>query len=160
MNLYIASDHTGLELKSLLVQELTAVGHSVHDLGANSYDANDDYPDYVTPCAERVAAEPDALGIIIGGSGHGEAMAANRVKGARAVSFYGPRQTLDALESEGTTGTDGYDIVRIARMHNDANILSLGARFVRIEEAVLAVRAFVETPFSGEGRHIRRIGKF
>lgn len=87
-------------------------------------------------------------------------MAANRVPGVRAATFYGPRSPVAALEAEGTAADDGYDIVRIARRHNDANVLSLGARFTTHDEALAAVRAFLDTPFSEDARHVRRIAKF
>jgi len=160
MTIYLAADHTGVALKRSLIESIKGLGYEAVDLGAEQVTPGDDYPDFVTPCAERVAAEQGARGIVIGGSGHGEAMAANRVRGVRAATFYGPRAPLGELESEGTHPGDVYDIVRIARMHNDANVLSLGARFVSLEEAVAAVRVFLDTPFSQEERHIRRITKF
>jgi len=160
MTVYLAADHTGIKLKAALLQALTELGHAAVDLGAEPFDPEDDYPDVVTPCAARVAAEQDAFGIVIGGSGHGEAMAANRLPGVRAATFYGPRASAGALESEGTASTDAYDIVRVARRHNDANVLSIGARFVTEAEAEEAARIFLETPFSGDERHIRRIAKF
>lgn len=161
MRLYLASDHAGFDLKRSLLDALAAEGREALDLGATALDPADDYPDFITPLAERVAAEPGALGVAIGGSGEGEAMAANRVKGARAAVFYGPRSATGAIEIEGTTaGGDGYDLVRLARAHNDANILSLGARFLTDAEALEAVRIFVATPFSGLPRHARRLAKF
>lgn len=160
MTVYLAADHTGISLKERMRVLLSELGHTAVDLGAETFDLGDDYPDYVTPCAERVAAEQGSFGIVIGGSGHGEAMAANRVRGIRAITFYGPRAPVGTLEVEGTESTDTYDIVRIARRHNDANVLSLGARFITEEEAATAVRTFLATHFSGEERHIRRIGKF
>jgi ribose 5-phosphate isomerase B len=141
---YLASDHAGFELKEALIPYIGTLGHAAEDMGAYELSLTDDYPDYIVPCAERVAAEPGAVGIILGGSGQGEAMAANRTKGIRAAVFYG--------------GT--LDIPRLAREHNDANILSLGARFVNETEAKEAVRTFLATAFSGEERHSRRLGKF
>ena len=160
MTVYLAADHTGIKLKAALLEALLELGHAAVDLGAESYDSEDDYPDIVTPCAARVAAEQDALGIVIGGSGHGEAMAANRLLGVRAATFYGPRAPIAELESEGTVSTDAYDIVRVARRHNNANVLSIGARFVSREEAIEAARIFIETPFSNDERHVRRLSKF
>lgn len=149
MTIHLAADHAGFELKRVLIDSLEQAGHEVVDHGAAAYDADDDYPDFITPCAEAVGSATDVMGIVIGGSGHGEAMAANRVPGVRAASFYGPRG-----------GDDGYDIVRVSRMHNNANILSLGARFITEEEALEAVRIFLNTPFSEDARHVRRIAKF
>ncbi len=160
MKLYIASDHTGFGLKSELVSYVRMLGYEVEDMGAHELVPDDDYPDMITPAAERVAATPDTLGIVIGGSGQGEAMAANRVKGARCALFYGQAKAVGAIDAEGAPALDGYDIVRLAREHNDANVLSLAARFVDLETAKDAVRIFIETPFSGLERHARRIGKF
>ncbi len=144
MHIFIASDHAGFALKNALVEHCRTLGHEVEDMGAFTLNPDDDYPDFITPCAEKVAATHDARGIIIGGSGQGEAMAANRIKGVRAAVFYG----------------GSLELVRLAQEHNDANILSLGARFVSVEEADLAVRIFLETPFSDSPRHARRLAKF
>lgn len=148
MRIYLAADHAGFALKEQLCAHLREGGYEVEDLGAHVVDESDDYPEYILPCAARVAGDTGAMGIVVGGSGHGEAMAANRVPGARAVTFYGPH------------AQEGYGIVRIAREHNDANILSIGARFVSFAEAREAVQIFIETPFSGDDRHVRRLGKF
>lgn len=141
--IYLASDHAGFELKDALAQFLQAQGHLVEDLGPHTLVPGDDYPDYVAPLAEKVAAQAGAFGIALGGSGEGEAMAANRTPGARAAEYYG----------------GNLDIVRLAREHNDANILSLGARFISPEEAREAAALFLTTPFSGDERHKRRIEK-
>ncbi|KND48259.1 MAG: ribose 5-phosphate isomerase B [Parcubacteria bacterium C7867-004] len=158
--LFIASDHTGFALKGELVSYVGLLGYEVEDLGAHELDPGDDYPDVVTPCALKVTQTPGSLGIVIGGSGQGEAMCANRVKGARAAIFYGQAQAIGAIDAQGAPSLDGFDIVRLAREHNDANILSLAARFITIEDAREAVRIFIETPFTAEERHVRRIGKF
>ena len=163
---YLANDHAGFALKSVLIERLRAFGYETEDLGSHSFEAGDDYPDFITPCAKKVAADgakpggAQSFGVIIGGSGQGEAMCANRVPGARAALFYGPVRASYALDINGAPSEDGYDIVRIARRHNDANVLSLASRFVKEEEAEEAVRVFLETPFSGDPRHVRRIGKF
>ena len=160
MKVFIATDHTGFILKNVLLEYVRdALLYEVEDLGAYELNPEDDYPDYVVPCAQKVAEE-GALGIIIGGSGQGEAMAANRVRGARAAVFYGKIKAQGAINAEGAPPLDGCDIVRLAREHNDANLLSLGARFISEEDAKEAVRIFLETPFSGSERHVRRIGKF
>ncbi len=160
MTIYFAGDHAGFELKNMLLSHVRTLGYDVEDLGAPAFNAEDDYPDYITPCAMRVAAEPGARGIIIGGSGQGEAMCANRVPGVRAAVFYGPRRVTAALDSEGGRSEDGYDAVRLPRRHNDANVLAIGARFVSGDEADEAVRIFLDTPFSGSSRHARRLAKF
>lgn len=160
MKVYFASDHAGFNLKNALIEHVRTLGYDVEDLGAKELDTEDDYPDFVTECANKVAEEPENRGIILGGSGQGEAMCANRVKGARAAVFYGPMRVTEALEKEGGQSEDGFDGVRLARRHNDANILSIGARFVGAREADEAVRIFLETEFSNSERHQRRIGKF
>ena len=136
------------------------LGYTVEDLGAHTLDPEDDYPDFMTPLAKRVASEAGSRGIMLGGSGQGEAMCANRVPGIRAAVFYGPHRVTEALEIEGGHSQDGYDTVRLPRRHNDANVLSIGARFVSGDEAQEAVRIFLETSFSGAPRHERRIAKF
>ncbi|MFM2330642.1 MAG: hypothetical protein RLZZ26_149 [Candidatus Parcubacteria bacterium] len=158
--IFITSDHAGFALKELLIERVRALGHEVEDVGPFTYNQDDDYPDFVTPLAERVAASPDIRGIVIAGSGQGEAMCANRTKGARSSVFYGPMRVTGVLDIEGDASEDGYDVVRLPRMHNDANILSIGARFVSEEDANEAVRIFLETPFAGTERHARRIAKF
>lgn len=157
MTVYIAADHSGIELKDNLKKLLPDVAFV--DLGGDGTNDNDDYPDVIAPCAERVAVE-GAFGIVIGGSGQGEAMVANRTRGARAAVFYGLATPTEAIEVEGTTDTDPFAIVRLARRHNNANMLSLGARFLDAQTAAAAVRIFLDTPFSGDERHARRIAKF
>jgi len=166
--IYFASDHAGYELKSTLIEYLRASGVEVEDMGAHTLDTEDDYPDFITPCAQKVAmkytsarfARTGVFGIIIGGSGQGEAMSANRINGIRATVFYGGANALGAIEEDGTNAQDTMDIVRLARRHNDANILSLGARFISVEKAKEAVDIFLNTEFSNLPRHIRRIAKF
>lgn len=160
MKVYIAADHAGLRMKAALFSLLEGMGHTVEDLGAYSLDPNDDYPDVVTPLAERVAREPESFGIVCAGSGQGEAMCANRITGVRAAVCYALVKATEALDMEGAHAEDGYDVVRLARKHNNANILSIGSRFLTVHEATEAVRVFLSTPFSGDERHARRIAKF
>lgn len=148
MKVYLATDHAGFEIKEGIASYLKEAGHEVIDMGAHAYVTDDDYPDFIGPCAQDVAANLGSFGIVFGGSGHGEAMVANRTQGVRAATFYGPHKER------------GYEIVMLAREHNDANILSVGAQFVTLEEATEAVRIFLETPFSEDERHLRRLGKF
>ncbi|MFA5998247.1 MAG: RpiB/LacA/LacB family sugar-phosphate isomerase [Candidatus Paceibacterota bacterium] len=157
---YFAADHAGFALKNALIEHVRTRGYEVEDLGAFALAPEDDYPDFMTPLAERVSNEPDSCGVIIGGSGQGEAMCANRIRGVRAAVFYGPMRVTAALDIEGGHSEDGYDAVRLPRRHNDANVLSIGARFVSGEEADKAVRVFLDTPFSGSPRHARRLAKF
>jgi ribose 5-phosphate isomerase B len=139
MRVYIASDHAGFELKSHLIGWLEAAGHEPVDCGSYEYDADDDYPPYVLRAATRVGADADSLGIVIGGSGNGEAIAANKVVGIRAALAW----------SE--------EIAELAREHNDANVISIGARMHTQDEATRFVEIFMTTPYSGEERHARRI---
>ena len=139
MRVHIGTDHAGFELKNFLVGALVADGHDVVDHGPDAYDAEDDYPVYCIPVAEGAVAEPGSLGIVIGGSGNGEQIAANKVIGARAALAY------------------DRDTTTLARQHNDANVVSIGARMHTEEEALGFVRVFLATPFSGNERHARRI---
>lgn len=172
---YFASDHAGFALKDSLAEFLNVKGYGVEDMGAYSFSPEDDYPDFITPCAQKVVQENEngkgseehsraegarVFGVIIGGSGQGEAMAANRIKGVRAAVFYGAAHANGAIDENGTTSSDELDIVRLSRLHNDANILSFGARFVSEELAQKALLIFLETQFSGEARHARRIAKY
>lgn len=142
MKIFIGSDHAGFDLKEKLKPFLVELGHDVEDKGAFSYDANDDYPDFVKPVAEAVSKDLEARGIVIGKSGQGEAMVCNRIKGIRAAVWYGGNR----------------EPLRLTRSHNDANVLSIGAEFIG-EESLEAVAMWLETPFSGDERHVRRINK-
>lgn len=139
MRVHIGSDHAGFELKQHLIEELTAKGYEVVDHGAPSYDAQDDYPVYCLPAAEAVVADPGSLGVVIGGSGNGEAIAANKADGVRC-----------ALAWSEQTATLG-------RQHNNANVISVGGRMHTEEQATRFVELFLETPFSEDARHQRRI---
>ena len=142
MKIHIATDHAGLELKNVIRDYLIEKSHDVTDHGAHEYDVLDDYPDFIFPCAKAVAMDVGSRGIILGGSGQGEAMAANRIKGVRAVVFYnGPKE-----------------IVKLSREHNNANILSLGARFMSEHEIYDVIEMWLKEPFEG-GRHQNRIDK-
>lgn len=149
--IYIGSDHAGFELKKEIIKFLEKAEYEVIDHGAYEYDEDDDYPDFIFPVARDVSLDPEAMGIVIGGSGQGEAISANRIPGIRAVVFNGQYEPLDQREIP-------QEII-ISREHNDANILSLGARFLNTEEALEAVELWLETEFSGEPRHLRRIKK-
>ena len=142
MIIHIATDHAGLELKEKVKSYLSKLDYEVIDHGAYEYDALDDYPDFIFPCAKAVSNDLNSKGIILGGSGQGEAMAANRVKGVRAAVFY--------------NGPD--EIIKLSRQHNDANILSLGARFMSDHEMYKIIELWLSTDFE-LGRHIRRIEK-
>jgi ribose 5-phosphate isomerase B len=139
MRIHIAADHAGYELKTHLVSHLTDAGHDVVDHGAHEYDALDDYPPMCVVAAEAVAADPDSLGVVIGGSGNGEQISANKVQGIRAALAWSPQ------------------IAQLAREHNNAQVVSVGARMHSTEEATAIVETFLATPFSGDDRHQRRI---
>ena len=142
MIIHLATDHAGLDLKNSIKTYLLNKGFEVKDHGAHDYDPQDDYPDFIFPCAKAVAKDIDSRGIILGGSGEGEAMAANRIKGIRAAVFYnGPQE-----------------IIKLSREHNNANILSLGARFMTEEEMHNVINIWLKEPFGGD-RHQRRIDK-
>ena len=160
MKIYLGADHAGFELKNDIKTELEAGNFDIEDLGALEFDPNDDYPDMSLSVAKAVVDDPGSLGIIVGGSGQGEAMAANTVRAARAAVFYGPVAPKQSIDVDGQASADPYTIVRLGRLHNDANILSIGARFVTPNEAKTAVRIFVDTEFENIERHVRRIAKF
>ena len=141
--IYIGSDHAGYELKEKLKIYLSSLEYKVEDKGAFNFNKNDDYPDFIIPVANEVSKDKESLGIVLGGSGEGEQISANKIEGIRAIEYYG----------------GNLDIVRLGREHNNANILSLGARFIKEDEAKEAVKIFIETPFSEDERHIRRINK-
>jgi ribose 5-phosphate isomerase B len=148
MKIFIGTDHAGFELKQKLVPFLESLGHEVVDKGATEYDAYDDYPDFVGPVAKEISKHSDSTqyrGIVLGRSGQGEGIVSNRYKNVRAMVFYGP--------------TEGVNIIKDSRGHNDSNILSIGARFMTEEQAFKAVQDWLDTPFSGDERHVRRIGK-
>lgn len=144
MKITIGSDHAGFEMKQKLVTYLSELGHEVHDIGPKHFDREDDYPDFIAPVACEVALDPkNCFGIILGYSGTGEAIVANRQKGVRAANFYG----------------GSMEIIRLSREHNDANVLSLGAGFLNDDLAKQAVKLWLDTKFSGQERHVRRIAK-
>ncbi len=142
MKIFIASDHAGYEMKNHLIDVLNNLNHQIEDCGAFTFDPLDDYPDFITPAAKKVASTINSRGIILGGSGQGEAIAANRIQGIRAAVYYGgPRE-----------------IVKLSRLHNNANILSLGARFIAKEDIIDIISLWLSESFKG-GRHEQRIKK-
>ncbi len=140
--IYIASDHAGFHLKRQLIQYLKVKGLEVEDVGAHELDESDDYPDFIYPCAKKVASDPKSVGIVIGGSGQGEAIVANKVRGIRAAIYNGGKP----------------EIAKTAKEHNNANVLSLGARFISEDDAKRAVTLWLDAKFEG-GRHERRLKK-
>ena len=140
MRIHIGSDHAGLEFKNRIVEHLKNQGHQVTDHGPHSFDPLDDYPIFCIPAAEAVAKDPGSFGIVLGGSGNGEQMAANKVKGIRAALVW------------------SIEIAVLAREHNDANVISLGGRMHDENFCLKLVDTFLATPFTGDERHVRRIG--
>lgn len=143
MKIFIASDHAGFEMKRFLIKSLRDEGLHVDDCGPEEFQHDDDYPDYISIAAQEVSNNPESRGIVVGWSGQGEAMVANRFPNVRCALFYGGSKHA----------------VTLSREHNDANMISIGAHFVTNPEAFEAVLLWLHTKFSGEERHIRRIKK-
>jgi ribose 5-phosphate isomerase B len=141
MRIHIGSDHAGLELKAQLIEHLVANGHDVTDHGPYEYDALDDYPDFCIPAAEAVAKDPASLGIVLGGSGNGEQIAANKVKGIRAALAW------------------SIETAKLARDHNNANVIAVGGRMHDVSVVKEIIDAYIAEPFSNDERHVRRIKK-
>jgi ribose 5-phosphate isomerase B len=139
MHLHIGSDHAGLELKTELIAHLVNSGHDVTDHGPYEYDALDDYPVFCIPAAVAAAKDPTSLGIVLGGSGNGEQMAANKVKGVRAALAW------------------SIETAKLGKEHNNANVVAIGGRMHSITDCKAIIDAFIQTPFSNDERHIRRI---
>jgi ribose 5-phosphate isomerase B len=141
MRIHIGSDHAGLEFKAKIIDHLRSQGHEVKDHGPHQFDPLDDYPIFCIPAAQAVAADKDSFGIVLGGSGNGEQMAANKVKGVRAALVW------------------SIDTAKLAREHNNANVISLGGRMHPEKFCLELVDTFLATPFSGDERHLRRIAQ-
>ncbi len=153
--IFIASDHAGFELKQELIPFFRDLGYEVKDFGAHKFVEDDDYPDYIAPLAREISENGGIhQGIVIGGSGQGEAIAANRFRHVRAVVFNG----ISDQHLHDTVDPMTY-MIQTARAHNDANVLSIGARFVSVGDAKEAVKVFLNTPFSEDKRHERRLHK-
>lgn len=159
MKIAVATDHAGFEQLKQLVAYLESEGHECQDFGPAHLDPADDYPDFILPAARAVAAGECEVGIIMGGSGQGEAMAANRVRGVRCTMFYGPAAAKTAVDAEGRTSDDPYEILRLSRQHNHANMLSLSARFLDEEEIKKAVDIWLAASYDEAERHTRRAAK-
>lgn len=159
MKIALTTDHAGFEALRELKIFLESLGHECVDFGPKSLDMDDDYPDFMFPAAQAVAGGECQIGIIMGGSGQGEAMAANRLKGVRCALFYGLAVAKTAIDAEGTSSDDPYEILRLSRQHNHANVLSLSGRFLTLEEMKKAIRVWLETPYGEAERHVRRVRK-
>lgn len=156
MTIHLAADHAGFKLKEQVKQWLNVLGYEVVDHGADVLDNDDDFVDFIFPAAKAVAADESSRGIIFGGSGQGEAIAANRVKGARAVVYYGPSVPIAAVDASGRMSDDPYEIIRLSRTHNNSNILSIGARFVSFDELKKVSEMWLAEPTSDLDRYQRR----
>ena|SRR5579859_4534377 len=159
MKIALATDHAGFEKLKELEYYLESLGHECHNFGPARYNPGDDYPDFVSVAARAVAKGEYQRGIVIGGDGEGETMTANRVKGVRCALYYGPAVPKSPVDVTGRTSHNPLEIVRLSRMHNDSNILSLAARFLTLQEMKEVVKLWLEVPFSDEERHKRRIAK-
>lgn len=159
MRIYVATDHAGFALKEVIKTFLQGEGFTVEDCGAFSFDKHDDYPDFISKAAQKVSEFPKDRAIIFGGSGQAEAMLANKFPHVRTALFYAAKTPVHSADVTGRMSEDPYEMIRLSREHNDANVLSLGARFLTDDEAIEAVKLWLETPFSEEQRHMRRIKK-
>jgi ribose 5-phosphate isomerase B len=159
MKIALSTDHAGFEDLPKLQAFLEQKGHECVNFGPKTLDMSDDYPDFIFPAALAVANGECELGIIWGGSGQGEAIVANRVKGVRCVVYYGPATAKRAINAEGDVAQDDLEILRLAREHNNSNMLSLGARFLDQSDVETAVSVWLSVPYTGADRHARRIQK-
>jgi ribose 5-phosphate isomerase B len=158
MKIYIGADHAGYNLKIHLIPYLQGLGFEVEDCGAVKMDKDDNYPVYISKVAKAVSRSwTEARGIVIGGTGQGEAMMANRFPRVRAALFYGGSLAHEAVDVEGRESGDTLEIVRLSRLHNNSNVLSISARFVNEDEVKAAVKLWLDTKFEGEARHKKRI---
>jgi ribose 5-phosphate isomerase B len=160
MKIYLGTDHAGFELKEKIKSFLLKKNYDVQDCGAFEFNQDDDYPDFISKVSEEVSNDPEnSKGIIFGGSGQAEAMLANKFKNIRCALFYSLAIPASAIDAVGTQSDNPYEIIKLTRTHNNANILSLGARFLKQEEAINAISIWLETSFVNEERHVRRINK-
>ncbi len=159
MKIYLATDHAGFELKEKVKEFLKAEGYQIEDCGAYEFDKNDDYPDFISKAAEGVSKDSESRGVIFGSSGQGEAIVANKFKDVRAVVFYSPVVPAHNIDVTGRKSVDPFEMIRLTREHNNANVLSLGAKILTEEDALKAVKLWLEAPFTDEERHARRIEK-
>jgi ribose 5-phosphate isomerase B len=160
MKVYLGTDHAGFELKEKVKQFLQSQGFEVKDCGAHSFDKDDDYPDFIGEAAKQVSSDPqNSKAIVFGGSGQGEAIVANKFKNVRCALFYGPVTPSQATDVKGQISDDSFEMLKLTREHNDSNVLSLGVRFLTEEDALKAVKLFLDSPFTRDERHVRRIEK-
>ena len=159
MRIALASDHAGFAQLKDLEDFVDSLGHEAFNFGPKKLNPADDYPDFIVPAAVAVAKGECERGIILGGSGQGEAIVANKIKGVRCAVFYGPAVPRKVVDAEGRSSHDPYEIIKLVRQHNDANMLSLAARFVALSDMKHVIKLWLEIAFSDEQRHRRRIDK-
>lgn len=155
----MATDHAGFELKNKIAGILRSEGYEIEDCGPFAFDKDDDYPDWISKAAQKVSSDPQGFGIVFGGSGQGEAIVANKFKNVRCALFYAPAVPTQAIDINGATSEDPYEILRLTREHNNSNMLSLAIRFLSMAQIVEAIKVFLQSPFTGDERHVRRIDK-
>ena len=159
MKIALATDHTGFEQLKDIEAFLEELGHECQNFGPATLNINDDYPDFIFKAAQAVADGTCERGVIFGGSGQGEAMAANRLKGVRCAVFYGPAVVGRIIDANGRVSSSPYEIVKLSREHNNSNMLSLAARFVMLNDMKQVIKLWLDTPFTEQPRHVRRIDK-
>ena len=159
MKIALSTDHSSFSALQKLEFFLEKAGYECINYGPEIYNPEDDYPDFIKNAARAVSEGDCQFGIILGGSGQGEAIVANRFPGVRCGVYYGPAKPLAEINAEGETAADEYEILRLNRQHNDANMLSLAGRFLDQQSIEHAVMLWLQTPFSGNERHVRRIAK-
>lgn len=157
MKVAITTDHAGFEPLKELKVFLESLGHECVEYGPTTFDPEDDYPAFIFPAAQAVGRGECERAIIMGGSGQGEAIVANRVPGVRCALFYGLATAVEPIDADGTMSDDPYEIVKLSRTHNDANVLSLSGRFLTLDQMKQAIKIWFDTPFSGVERHARRV---
>ena len=159
MKIALSTDHAGYERLKKLKEGLELAGYACHDFGPGQFDINDDYPDFIRPACEAIIAGGCRVGIIFGGSGQGEAMSANRMPGIRCTVWYGPSIAVEAVDATGTMSDNPYEILKLSKEHNNANMLSIAGRFVNDAETLKVAILWLNEQFNGEERHTRRIAK-
>lgn len=160
MKIVIAADHGGFDFKEKVKKFLIKEGYTVEDYGAYEFDKDDDYPDFISKAAEAVSKDPEGTrGIIFGRSGQAEAMLANKFRNVRCALFYAPAVPVGAADVAGRVSADPFEMIRLTREHNNSNMLSLGGAFIKEQDLLKVVKLWLDTPFPGHERHVRRIEK-
>ncbi len=160
MKIFLASDHAGFDFKNQIKEFLISKNYEVEDCGPDHFDKNDDYPDFVSKAAEAVSENPESsVGILCANTGQAEAILANKYKNVRCALFYAPAIAVGTVDVTGRKSTDPFEIINLAREHNNANMLSLSGKFMDLKTAKEAIDRFLSTPFPGDERHVRRINK-